>query len=56
MNIKNKKELTFNLLANKAHDHLVHIVSSSKNKDDLLYRLAGYYGGLLEVLKENDLV
>ena len=54
---KNKrKELTFNLLATKANNHLNHIVFSSKNKDELLFKLSGFYGGLLEVLKENKLL
>jgi len=51
-----KPELTFNLLATKAQDHLHHIVFSSKNKEDLLFRLSGFYGGLVEVLKENKLI
>lgn len=51
-----KKELTFNLLATKANNHLNHIVFSSKNKDELLFKLSGFYGGLLEVLKENKLI
>ncbi len=50
------KKLTFNLLATKANNHLNHIVFSSKNKDELLFRLSSFYGGLVEVLKENKLI
>ena len=46
-------DITFNELSWKAEDHLVHIISSSKDKDELLFRLSGFYGGLIEVLKEN---
>jgi hypothetical protein len=47
------KTFTFNELATKAQNHLIHIVSSSTNKNELLFKLAGFYGGLVEVLKEN---
>ena len=50
------EKLTFNLLATKAQDHLQHIVFSSKNKEDLLFKLSGFYGGLMEVLKKNELI
>ena len=53
MEKSNKQKITFNQLANKAQDHLVHIISSSKDAPDLFFRLAGFYGGLTEVLKEN---
>lgn len=51
-----KPNLTFNVLAQKANNHLNHIVFSSKNKDELLFKLSGFYGGLLEVLRENKLL
>lgn len=56
MEKEKQKELTFNLLATKANNHLNHIVFSSKNKDELLFKLSGFYGGLVEVLKENKLL
>lgn len=49
---KEQDKLTFNLLAKTANNHLNHIVFSSKNKDELLFKLSGFYGGLLEVLKD----
>lgn len=54
-NIK-KEKLTFNLLVTKADNHLNHIIFSSKDKDELLFKLSGFYGGLLEMLKENKLL
>lgn len=48
-----KEEITFNELATKAENHLLHIIFSSKNKDDLLFNLSGFYGGLTKVLEEN---
>lgn len=53
--MKTDTKLTFNLLATKAQDHLRHIVFSSKNVDDLHFKLAGFYGGLIDVLEENNL-
>jgi hypothetical protein len=54
--MEKEKQLSFNLLATKAENHLIHIISSSKNKDELLFKLSGFYGGLMEVLKENKLI
>ena len=54
---KNMSEkLTFGVLTEKANNHLEHIFNSSSDVEDLLFKLSGFYGGLLTVLKENKLV
>ena len=50
------KKLTHPLLAQKARIHLDHIINTSANRDILYFRLAGFYGGLTAVLKENKLI
>lgn len=40
-------------LARKAMIHLEHMINISKNDEDLMFRLSGFYGTLVEVLKEN---
>ena len=50
------EKLTFELLAKKSNDHINHIIFSSSDVEDLLFKLSGFYGGLLTVLKENKLV
>ena len=46
------EKFNWNDLANTAQNHLIHICSTSKNKETLLFNLAGFYGGLVKVLKE----
>ena len=45
------KEFTLYGLQKDARKHLEHILNG-KDKEDVLFRLAGFYGGLVEVLKE----
>lgn len=42
----------FNDLANCAQNHLIHVVSASKDKEALLVNLAKYYTTLVMVLRE----
>jgi hypothetical protein len=46
------KKFEFNDLAKDARKHLEHLISSSRNKEDLLFKLAGFYGNLVAVLRE----
>ena len=45
------KKFTIYDLKNDARKHL-EFVLNGRNKEDVLFRLAGFYGGLVEVLKE----
>ena len=45
------KEFTLYNLKDDARKHL-EFVLNGKNKEDVMFRLAGFYGGLVEVLKE----
>lgn len=54
MKLSNK--INFNLLVTKAQNHLIHVISVSKNKEDLFFNLAGFYGGLMKVLIENKFI
>jgi hypothetical protein len=45
------KEFNIYDLKKDARKHL-EFVLNGKNKEDVLFRLAGFYGGLVEVLKE----
>lgn len=45
------KEFTFDQLAMDAENHLVHVVCTSKNKEDLLLRLALFYTEFSQVLE-----
>lgn len=49
-------KLTYWILKEKAINHLNHILAISKDRDDLFFRLSGFYGGLSEVLRENKLI
>jgi hypothetical protein len=42
------------IIANKAKKHLQHIIDTSSNEEDLLFRLAGFYGTFLQVIKPYD--
>lgn len=47
------KKITHYSLAKEANKHLNYIILSSKQADELLFKLGGFYGGLLEILKED---
>lgn len=46
------EKMTFRSLQNDAAIHLNHLVSTSKNTEELLFRLSGFYGGLDIVLRK----
>lgn len=48
------KTFTFRQLRNISKTHLDKIIANSKDKTELLFNLAGFYGYICQKLKENE--